>query len=727
MSLVDVRVRRVLGSTFAVLLALHGARAAAAEPAGEVESAPSPLDPTRAAAPLSPLYDATTDVGHRRRLRLSFQGDYAKATVLLVPGDSDKRLRAAVVAAYAPTDWLDLFASVLGSSNRNVRTQPGRVDPQLVRAQGDFVLGAKGRWAVANGFSVAFVAADRLRGGDAVLFDVDASTYWLGPIVTYDLQGLFRFSAGADYECEHSAKAVTLPADPQSRYVLSYANGVGYDRFRYGAAVDHAFRPARGPAFVPYVRFHGEHVTASADPVLASTGKERNQSGLQLGVRSQLTNELALEVAGDIRLGTISPGYGAPSPPFTTFLAFTYSPGAASAQVVESTRVVRVEIPASLGGTVTGRIEVLSTHLPLPGAVVSVIGKAHARVATDADGTFLLRDLPAGPAELSVEALGFEPLHVPTEVPATGDRFVPIALAARPTASTGQVRGHVLDDVRRPVAGAIAFSGANDVNVRAGADGAFALSLPPGHYSARVTAEGHLARIVPLDVSASESTIVEPRASPPPGRPQRRARRARLRRQERDRLRRRDARAHDVGHPHARRGGGPPHRSPGEAPDQDRGALGRLDRQGRGARPHDRASERGARLPRGRRRRRRPPRGRGDGRRGKGGRRSGRPQHDADPPQRARVQQARRLHLRRVSAARTFTGPLLVTAAYVVVYYAMIVNQLLVRTRLRRESRARGESFDRYFGVGRRDRIATGDVVVQRRLRPRTGAAAARR
>lgn len=54
-----------------------------------------------------------------------------------------------------------------------------------------------------------------------------------------------------------------------------------------------------------------------------------------------------------------------------------------------------------------------------------------------------------------------------------------------------------------------------------------------------------------------------------------------------------------------------------------------------------------------------------------------------------------------MSATRTYVGPLVVTVAYVVVYYAMIVNQLLVRTRLRREYRARGESFDRYFGADR--------------------------
>jgi len=52
-------------------------------------------------------------------------------------------------------------------------------------------------------------------------------------------------------------------------------------------------------------------------------------------------------------------------------------------------------------------------------------------------------------------------------------------------------------------------------------------------------------------------------------------------------------------------------------------------------------------------------------------------------------------------SAHLFAGPLLVTVAYVLVYYLMITNQLIVKTRLRREYRARGESFDRYFGADR--------------------------
>jgi hypothetical protein len=54
-----------------------------------------------------------------------------------------------------------------------------------------------------------------------------------------------------------------------------------------------------------------------------------------------------------------------------------------------------------------------------------------------------------------------------------------------------------------------------------------------------------------------------------------------------------------------------------------------------------------------------------------------------------------------VISARSFAGPLLVTVAYVVVYYLMICIQVWVKTRLGREYRARGEKFDRYFGDDR--------------------------
>jgi hypothetical protein len=54
-----------------------------------------------------------------------------------------------------------------------------------------------------------------------------------------------------------------------------------------------------------------------------------------------------------------------------------------------------------------------------------------------------------------------------------------------------------------------------------------------------------------------------------------------------------------------------------------------------------------------------------------------------------------------MSSAQVFAGPLLVTVAYVTVYYLMITNQVRVKTRLRRAYRARGETFDRYFNTDR--------------------------
>ena len=49
----------------------------------------------------------------------------------------------------------------------------------------------------------------------------------------------------------------------------------------------------------------------------------------------------------------------------------------------------------------------------------------------------------------------------------------------------------------------------------------------------------------------------------------------------------------------------------------------------------------------------------------------------------------------------TQTGPLLVTLAYLLVYYGIIVNVGRTKIRLAREYAKRGEKFDRYFGEDR--------------------------
>lgn len=51
--------------------------------------------------------------------------------------------------------------------------------------------------------------------------------------------------------------------------------------------------------------------------------------------------------------------------------------------------------------------------------------------------------------------------------------------------------------------------------------------------------------------------------------------------------------------------------------------------------------------------------------------------------------------------AATYRAPILVTLAYVAVYYVTIINVLRVKTRLFNEYKARNEKFDRYYNTDR--------------------------
>jgi outer membrane protein OmpA-like peptidoglycan-associated protein len=473
-----------------------GAPSVASPPPPSIPEPPPPLvDPTRAATPLSPLYDATADGGYVGRPRLSLQGDYAKASSFLAAGDNNQRVRTGLVVAFAPVDPLDLFGAVLASANRNQRMQTDRADPRL---------------ATRAGLALSLVGAARLYASQTGL-GFGPTTSWLAPALTYDLRPALgapvRLSVDGGYVFDHSASTEPVETDPQARYVESYAHGVGYNRFQYGATVDAVLGAGDGPAFVPYAHLHAIHVTASADPVLAHQGTTRNASGMDLGLRAQLCHQFAVELTADLRFSALSPGYGAPQAPLTTFFALTYVPGRAAPPASAAPEVVRVEVPSRPAGSLSGRITATSTARPIERASVGVVDGVHARVLTDPDGSFVLLGLPPGRVELAIEAPGFLPTRVAAEVPATGARALAVALAPGP--SNGQLRGHVLDESRRGVAALLTFGGTAAAEARSGADGAFSVSLPPGRYGLRVAADGHLTRMVPVDVGPNESTVFD--------------------------------------------------------------------------------------------------------------------------------------------------------------------------------------------------------------------------
>jgi len=54
-----------------------------------------------------------------------------------------------------------------------------------------------------------------------------------------------------------------------------------------------------------------------------------------------------------------------------------------------------------------------------------------------------------------------------------------------------------------------------------------------------------------------------------------------------------------------------------------------------------------------------------------------------------------------LSLVDAFRGPLIISLAYVALYYVLMIRLLFLKSRLRREYEARGERFDRYFGNDR--------------------------
>jgi len=77
---------------------------------------------------------------------------------------------------------------------------------------------------------------------------------------------------------------------------------------------------------------------------------------------------------------------------------------------------------------VRGQVVDVMSRLPVPGAVVGMEGTALQSV-TDAEGRYLLRNVPSGPHTLTVRRIGYAPFRVLVEVPADGELTRDVVLA----------------------------------------------------------------------------------------------------------------------------------------------------------------------------------------------------------------------------------------------------------------------------------------------------------
>src|SRR5262249_41038911 len=110
--------------------------------------------------PVGLLHTITGDAGRTHTFRVSvnfsvFRGDsFLIKGNSTVPGDTNSHFAGDLTVSYTPWKYIEIYAALFNSSNKNERTDPGRTDPQVILALGDFAFGLKGRYPVHKSFDL---------------------------------------------------------------------------------------------------------------------------------------------------------------------------------------------------------------------------------------------------------------------------------------------------------------------------------------------------------------------------------------------------------------------------------------------------------------------------------------------------------------------------------------------------------------------------------------------
>jgi outer membrane protein OmpA-like peptidoglycan-associated protein len=512
------------------LTGLAGGRARAQAPSAEptiAQEAPTPVSEPGLSAqgpssdlpslvgPIGLYHVSTADTGPVHHLRFGLHGQYFQTSDFLIPGDKDSRLDGSLSFGFTPRRSVELFGALLASSNRNERdpNEFGRSDPAVLKSFGDLVLGGKAAFPIAPGFAAGpELGLVFLSSISTLAFSPSSTSAWLGGVASLDLaartRAPLRFHVNASYLVDNSSNLYDFTGTSiATDKVATFAYGIGRSRARFAIAAD-APAGRLGVPLQPFAEYHAEVVTGDGDPVFANAGgnHHRDQQFFTLGLRAHAYRGLTLDAGVDLRTRFFGVEYGSPLPPYVvTFGAVFPLDVAAFSRPVIVTNVVEKPAPPPTSGTVGGTVRSADGGKPVADASVVFVGRAHARIATDPDGTFASGPLAAGPVDVVVAAPGFETAKA-TAVVALGDK-VPLTIAlaaAKPT--TGIVRGRLLDDAGRGLTGTLRFAGGSAGNFEARSDdrGSFSAVLPQGYYQAKIEATGLPGREVPIDVAAGQ-------------------------------------------------------------------------------------------------------------------------------------------------------------------------------------------------------------------------------
>ena len=480
------------------------------------------------------LHMSSAEVGRVGQLRLALHGEFFSASNVLVnratpPGsDHNTRLQGALTFGVAPIHHFEIFGAVLASDNRNHRllSETDRTDPEVIKSLGDLILGVKGAYPVAAGFSAGAELGIRMMSSITGLsFSPDSTSLWLGALATYDLKPVtntvpLRFHLNLGYYWDNSKSLQNYDAaqtSAVSRYVSEFAYGISENRFRMALGADAPFDVVTdGFSLRPILEYHFEYLTGAKDqtiynqehatcgtPGAAACADNQDQHWVTLGVQAQFLHGLTFTVGLDVALR--SPGFAyAPSlAPWNLLFGVGYLFDLYPRVVVRQLPVEKIE--PLRNGLVAGKVASL-VGTPIEGAVVGVAGRRYSRVLTDADGTFRSAPLVPGPVELIIAATGFETVSVKTDVIA--GQTANLSLTLTPRAPAARAVGRIADDSGKGVAAALKLAGPQIAEGKSGESGNFAVPVVPGQYALRVDADHFLSKVIQLTVAEGQENAV---------------------------------------------------------------------------------------------------------------------------------------------------------------------------------------------------------------------------
>jgi outer membrane protein OmpA-like peptidoglycan-associated protein len=467
--------------------------------------------------PIGLYKTSTAEVGPLYQLRFGLHGQYFRATNFLVQGadgspDTNTRLDGSFAFGFTPHESIELFGAFLTSSNRNRRvSEAGRRDPELIKSFGDLVLGGKGVLPVARGFTAGAELGLRFLSSISDLsFSPDSTSFWIGAVGSVDLRPTadipLRFHVNANFYLDNSGNLYDFTGTTiYTREVAMFAYGIQSSRLRFAFAIDAPLEKLTAPIpLQPFVEYHVEVVTASADPAFAMFPKpdNRDQQWLTFGLRARVFRGLTLDAGVDVGLRSVGYQYGPPIPPYdiTFGLAYPFDIAAFSRPVIVTKTIEKEAAPTT--GLVAGTVKGAKDGKPVADAVVAFQGQTHARAATDPDGGFQSGPLPAGPIDVNVTAVGFEPAKAMAVVVPGSTATIEVTLTAKQM--SGNVRGKVLDVGGRGMAATLRFVGSSVFEAHSDAAGAYSAALPAGPYKVAIEAAGWPTREVPLDIVAGQ-------------------------------------------------------------------------------------------------------------------------------------------------------------------------------------------------------------------------------